>query len=185
MAYAISLYDALVSINVPKPQALAVVESLEQTMTSELTTKTDLQQLRDHTDREFVSVRADIQQFREHSDREFVAVRADIKQLRADMDREFVAVRAEIQQLRADMDREFVAVRAEIQQLRADMDREFAAVRAEMARGFEEQTQGRAADVALLRSEMSVAISRASMRSTLFMMAWTSLLFAAMQFLGS
>ena len=149
MAYAISLYDALVSINVPKPQALAVVESLEQTMTSELTTKTDLQQLRDHTDREFVSVRADIQQFREHSDREFVAVRADIKQLRA------------------------------------DMDREFAAVRAEMARGFEEQTQGRAADVALLRSEMSVAISRASMRSTLFMMAWTSLLFAAMQFLGS
>ena len=131
MAYAISSYDALVSINVPKPQALAVVESLEQTMTSELTTKTDLQQLRDHTDREFVSVRADIQQ------------------------------------------------------LRADMDREFAAVRAEMARGFEEQTQGRAADVALLRSEMNVAISRASMRSTVFMMAWTSLLFAAMQFLGS
>lgn len=156
MAYAISLYDALVSINVPKPQALAVVESLEQTMTSELTTKTDLQQLRDHTDREFVAVRADIQQFREHSDREFVAVRADIKQLRADMDREFVAVRAEIQQLRADM-----------------------------ARGFEEQTQGRAADVALLRSEINVAISRASMRSTVFMMAWTSLLFAAMQFLGS
>ena len=138
MTYAISLYDALVSINVPKPQALAVVESLEQTMTSELTTKTDLQQLRDHTDREFVSVRA------------------------------------EIQQLRADMDREFVAVRAEIQQLRADM-----------ARGFEEQTEGRAADVALLRSEMNVAISRASMRSTVFMMAWTSLLFAAMQFLGS
>ena len=131
MAYAISLYDALVSINVPKPQALAVVESLEQTMTSELTTKTDLQQLRDHTDREFVAVRADIQQ------------------------------------------------------LRADMNREFAAVRAEMARGFEEQTQGRAADVALLRSEMNVAISRASMRSTLFMMGWTSLLFAAMQFLGS
>ena len=149
MAYAISLYDALVSINVPKPQALAVVESLEQTMTSELTTKTDLQQLRDHTDREFVLVRADIQQ------------------------------------LRADMNREFVDVRAEIQQLRTDMDREFVAVRAEMARGFEEQTQGRAADVALLRSEMNVAISRASMRSTLFMMAWTSLLFAAMQFLGS
>lgn len=138
MAYAISLYDALVSINVPKPQALAVVESLEQTMTSELTTKTDLQQLRDHTDREFVLVRADIQQ-----------------------------------------------LRVEIRQLRADMDREFAAVRAEMARGFEEQTQGRAADVALLRSEMNVAISRASMRSTVFMMAWTSLLFAAMQFLGS
>lgn len=138
MAYAISLYDALVSINVPKPQALAVVESLEQTMTSELTTKTDLQQLRDHTDREFVLVRADIQQ-----------------------------------------------LRVEIRQLRADMEREFVAVRAEMARGFEEQTQGRAADVALLRSEMNVAISRASMRSTVFMMAWTSLLFAAMQFLGS
>jgi hypothetical protein len=58
-------------------------------------------------------------------------------------------------------------------------------LRADMARGFEEQTQGRAADVALLRSEINVAISRASMRSTVFMMAWTSLLFAAMQFLGS
>lgn len=122
----------------PEPQALAVVESLEQTMTSELATKTDLQQLRDHSDREFVLVQADIQQ-----------------------------------------------LRVEIRQLRADMEREFAAVRAEMARGFEEQMQGRAADVALLRAEMNAAISRASMRSTVFMMAWTSLLFAAMQFLGS
>ena len=115
-----------------------------------------------------------MQQLRDHTDREFVLVRADIQQLRV-----------EIRQLRTDMDREFVAVRAEIRQLRTDMDREFVAVRAEMARGFEEQTQGRAADVALLRSEMNVAVSRASMRSTLFMMAWTSLLFAAMQFLGS
>ena len=71
MAYAISLYDALVSINVPKPQALAVVESLEQTMTSELATKTDLEQLRVHTDREFASLRGDMA-------REFVAVRREM-----------------------------------------------------------------------------------------------------------
>jgi hypothetical protein len=60
MAYAISLYDVLVSINVPKPQALAVVESLEQTMTSELATKTDLAQLRHHTDREFALLREEM-----------------------------------------------------------------------------------------------------------------------------
>jgi len=143
MAYAISLYDALMSINVPKPQALAVVESLEQTMTSELVTKTDLSQLRDHSDREFVSVRS------------------EIKQLRDDMDREFIAVRSEIKQLRDDMDRR-----------------------------FDEQTQGRAADLALLRSEVTLLraeintdIAKASMRSTVLLMAWTSLLFAALQFL--
>ena len=112
MAYAISLYDALVSINVPKPQALAVVESLEQTMTSELATKTDLAQLRHHTDREFAL-------------------------------------------------------------LRSDMEREFVAVRQEMATGF-----------ALLREEMKSAISRGVIMTTGLMIAWTSLLFAGLQFLG-
>ena len=112
MAYAISLYDALVSINVPKSQALAVVESLEQTMTSELATKTDLEQLRVHTDREFAS-------------------------------------------------------------LRGDMEREFVAVRREMA-----------AESALLREEIKSAISRSVVMVTGLMMAWTSLLFAGLQFLG-
>jgi hypothetical protein len=130
MAYAISLYDALVSINVPKSQALAVVESLEQTMTSELATKTDLEQLRVHTDREFAS-------------------------------------------LRGDMAREFVSVRQEIQQLRGDMEREFIAVRREMA-----------AESALLREEIKFAISRSVIMVTGLMMAWTSLLFAGLQFLG-
>ncbi len=78
MAYAISLYDALVSINIPKPQALAVVESLEQTMTSELATKTDLEQLRVHTDREFIAVRQEIQQLRGDMEREFIAVRREM-----------------------------------------------------------------------------------------------------------
>jgi hypothetical protein len=130
MAYAISLYDALVSINVPKSQALAVVESLEQTMTSELATKTDIEQLRVHTDREFAS-------------------------------------------LRGDMEREFVSVRHEIQQLRGDMEREFVAVRREMA-----------AESALLREELKSAISRSAIMVTGLMMAWTSLLFAVLQFLG-
>jgi hypothetical protein len=81
MAYAISLYDALVSINVPKPQALAVVESLEQTMTSELATKTDLAQLRHHTDREFVAVRQEIQQLRGDMEREFALLREEMKSI--------------------------------------------------------------------------------------------------------
>ncbi len=130
MAYAISLYDALVSINVPKPQALAVVESLEQTMTSELATKTALEQLRVHMEREFAS-------------------------------------------LRGDMAREFVAVRQEIQQLRSDMEREFIAVRREMA-----------ANAALFREELKSAMSRSFVMTTGMMIAWNSLLFAALQFFG-
>ena len=60
MTYAISLYDALTGINVPKPQALAVVEALEQKMTSELATKPDIERLELATKSEFAAVRAEV-----------------------------------------------------------------------------------------------------------------------------
>lgn len=60
MTYAISLHDALTGINVPKPQALAVVEALEQKMTSELATKADIERLELATKSDFASVRADM-----------------------------------------------------------------------------------------------------------------------------
>ena len=71
MTYAISLYDALTGINVPKPQALAVVEALEQKMTSELATKADIERLELATKSDFASVRADMAA-------EFASVRADM-----------------------------------------------------------------------------------------------------------
>jgi hypothetical protein len=82
MTYAISLYDALTGINVPKQQALAVVEALEQKMTSELATKSDIERLELATKADFAAVRAEMAS-------EFAAVRAE-------MASEFAAVRAEM-----------------------------------------------------------------------------------------
>jgi hypothetical protein len=109
MTYAISLYDALTGINVPKQQALAVVEALEQKMTSELATKSDIERLELATKADFAAVRAEMAS-------EFAAVRAE-------MASEFAAVRAE-------MASEFAAVRAE-------MAAGLAAVRGEMATEFQ------------------------------------------------
>lgn len=66
MTYAISLYDALTGINVPKNQALAVVEALERKMTSELATKSDVDQLK-----------TDVKQLRVDVDQ----LRVDVRQL--------------------------------------------------------------------------------------------------------
>ena len=46
MDHLYSLYDALVSINVPNDKARAVVDAMERDMTSTLATKSDLQLLR-------------------------------------------------------------------------------------------------------------------------------------------
>jgi hypothetical protein len=45
MDFAISLYDALIAINVPAEKAKAVVSALEKDMTTVLATKDDLQHL--------------------------------------------------------------------------------------------------------------------------------------------
>jgi len=47
MDFAISLYDALVAINVPADKAKAVVSALEHDMTTALATKDDLRVLSD------------------------------------------------------------------------------------------------------------------------------------------
>ena len=46
MDYLYSLYDALVSINVPNDKARAVVDAMERDMGTTIATKTDLQMLR-------------------------------------------------------------------------------------------------------------------------------------------
>jgi YD repeat-containing protein len=47
-----SLYDALISINVPADKARAVVDAMERDMLSKLATKTDLQLLRAEFERD-------------------------------------------------------------------------------------------------------------------------------------
>jgi hypothetical protein len=59
--YLYSLYDALVSINVPTDKARAVVDAMERDMGTSLATKADLHQLRAEMGQEFALVRRDIQ----------------------------------------------------------------------------------------------------------------------------
>jgi hypothetical protein len=101
MSYLYSLYDALVSINVPSDKARAVVDSMERDMLTQLASKSDLENLR-------LAGKADIEYLR-------LAVKADVDNLR-------VAVKGDMENLRAavkgDMDNLRVAVKADIENLR-------------------------------------------------------------------
>lgn len=59
MTYAITLYDALTGINVPRDRALAVVGALEQAMMSDLATKSDLASVRPEIEQLRLGTRAD------------------------------------------------------------------------------------------------------------------------------
>ena len=62
MDYLYSLYDALVSINVPNDKARAVVDAMERDMGTTIATKTDLQMLRQE-----VATKADLADLRQES----------------------------------------------------------------------------------------------------------------------
>jgi hypothetical protein len=59
--YLYSLYDALVSINVPNDKARAVVDAMERDMGTTLATKTDLQLLRQEFRQEMTLTRKDME----------------------------------------------------------------------------------------------------------------------------
>jgi len=84
--YLYSLYDALVSINVPNDKARAVVDAMERDMGTTIATKTDLQLLR----QELVATLA--------SREDLAGVKADIGALR----QEFGTLRQEFGTLRQD-----------------------------------------------------------------------------------
>jgi phage host-nuclease inhibitor protein Gam len=118
MSLATSLYDALTGINIPKDQAREVVEALDQKMTNEVATKSDI-----------ALVRAEISALR-------TEMHAEIAALRSEMRAEVAALRAEIAALRSEMHAEIAALRAEmkaeIAELRAEMKAEIAELRQEM-----------------------------------------------------
>ncbi len=57
MDYLYSLYDALVSINVPNDKARAVVDAMERDMATTIATKSDLQLLRSELHQECTLIR--------------------------------------------------------------------------------------------------------------------------------
>jgi hypothetical protein len=61
MDYLYSLYDALVSINVPNDKARAVVDAMERDMATNLATKADLQLLRTEFNQSIELLRKEMQ----------------------------------------------------------------------------------------------------------------------------
>lgn len=64
MDYLYSLYDALVSINVPSDKARAVVDAMERDMGATLATKTDLLLIRQEIENKFALLSRDIENLR-------------------------------------------------------------------------------------------------------------------------
>ena len=100
MSFATSLYAALTDINVPKDQARGVVEALEQKMTTELATKSDIALVGAAIASVQTELRAETATFRAEMKTEFVEVRLELAkglgELRTEMDDGFAAVRAEM-----------------------------------------------------------------------------------------
>jgi hypothetical protein len=157
MVIANTLFDALVTANVPRDQAHAVVEALEHRMTSELATKADLA-------REISELR--------------LATKADltreISEVRAEMKAEFAAVRAE-------MKADFAAVRAE---MKADLTREISGLRAEMKADLAREIAAVKVEIAKLDAKITDLQLKLTIRMGAMMVATASLLFTAQQIFG-
>lgn len=157
MSYLYSLYDALVSINVPSDKARAVVDAMEHDMLTQLASKSDLDSFRLATKSDFELLRqahkADVEAAR-------LANKADIENVRlankADLENVRLANKAEVESLRQ-------AVRADIDAIGVRVD----ALRRELR--LEQE---------LLRSSMTIRLGS-------LQVVGLSVLFAALKLTGS
>lgn len=92
MNYLYSLYDALVSINVPSDKARAVIDAMERDMGTILATKQDLQLLR----QEMFGIRTELGQ-------EISGLRTELRQ---EIENRFTLLAHEITTLRGDVSRD-------------------------------------------------------------------------------
>lgn len=154
MDYLYSLYDLLISINVPNDKARAVVDAMERDMATTIATKSDLQLLQQAT-------RADLRLLRQET-------RADLQQLRQE-------TRADLQQLRQDTRSDLQLLR---QELMSAMSRfvtkdELQAVRANIV----ELRQ----DNSLIRKDLEILTTTMTVRLGSMLMLGLGLLFAALK----
>jgi hypothetical protein len=96
--YLYSLYDALVSINVPSDKARAVVDAMERDMSTTLATKQDLLPLATRED--LLATKQDILLLATRED--LLATKQDLGMLRRDMENRFALAE---QQLRSEVSR--------------------------------------------------------------------------------
>ncbi len=131
MSYLYSLYDALISINVPSDRARAVVDAMERDMLTHLASKSDIDSLR-------LAGKSDAENLRAASKAEFenlrAASKAEVESLRAaskaDSESLRAASKADIGSLRAagmaDVENLRVTLKADMEHLRvavkADID---------------------------------------------------------------
>lgn len=117
MNYLYSLYDALVSINVPSDKARAVVDAMEHEMGTTLATKSDLQALS-------LATRKDVEAFTLASKKDVEALALGVKK---DIEIVRMALQQELEMLRQEMNSRFRAVDQRFDALRTDITREIAA----------------------------------------------------------
>ena len=111
MDYLYSLYDALVSINVPSDKARAVVDAMERDMGTTLATKQDLEMLK-------LATRQDLEKVSLATKQDLVLLRQELRQdiqlLRQEMENRFALVDQRFDALRSDMVRDLAAQRQSI-----------------------------------------------------------------------
>ena len=87
--YLYSLYDALVSINVPSDKARAVVDAMERDMGTTLATKQDLLLLATRED--LLATKQDLQLLKQEVDSRYTLLDQKIDTLRGDITRDLAA----------------------------------------------------------------------------------------------
>lgn len=96
MNFLYSLYDALVSINVPSDKARAVVDAMERDMGTTLATKQDLDAQRLATKQDLLLLKQDVQSLKQELKQDLQSVRQELKQdlqlLKQDIEGRFALV---------------------------------------------------------------------------------------------
>lgn len=137
MDYLYSLYDALVSINVPSDKARAVVDAMERDMGTSLATKADLHQLRAEMGQEFALVRRDIQALES-------GVRKDLGTLESG--------------LRKDLETLDSGLRKDLETLDSGLRKDFRAVESGLRKDMQAVESGLRKDLELLSVTMTVRL---------------------------
>ena len=149
--YLYSLYDALVSIDVPNDKARAVVDAMERDMGTTIATKTDLQILQ-------VATKADLQTMQN-------ATKAELQMLRQEF-------KTGLQMLRQELKTDLQMLRQELISSLASRD-ELAGVKTDIAALRQ--------DSVLIRKEMELLSSSLTIRLGSMLMLGLGLLFAALK----
>lgn len=121
-----SLYDALISINVPNDRARAVVDAMERDMGTTLATKLDLRN--SATREDMVGVRGELREIKQ----DLAAVKQDVAVLKQDvtaLKQDVTGLRQEVGALRQDLDARFALLRQEIDTTRKLLAKDIEAMR--------------------------------------------------------